>query len=110
VQHLVREKWQAAGPQTLKGQIDQLKASGFLNATDLTVADLISRYQRELYPVKQGLRARREICAPWPSRSAPDPVSTLDPFHVFTDTHAKGARRQRHATRGVAVGLWLSRN
>jgi hypothetical protein len=38
---------------TIEGEIEQLKASGFLKPAGLTVGDLIDRYVSELYPLKR---------------------------------------------------------
>jgi len=38
---------------TTEGKIEQLKASGFLKPTGLSVGDLIDRYVGELYPLKR---------------------------------------------------------
>jgi hypothetical protein len=91
-------------PATIEGQIDQLKASGFLKATDLTVADLISRYQRELYPFKQWSPSKTRNLRTLAKAFGADLVTNLDRFRiveVFTDMHAKGAG-------GVGVGSRMS--
>jgi hypothetical protein len=47
---------------TIEGEIEQLKASGFLKPAGLTVGDLIDRYVSELYPLKRWSASKtREI-------------------------------------------------
>jgi integrase len=75
---------------TIEGQIEQLKASGFLKATDLTVADLIARYERELYPLKPWSPSKTRDLRILKKAFAADLVTALDHSRivaVFTDMH-----------------------
>jgi integrase len=78
---------------TIEGEIDQLRASGFLKPGSLTVGDLIDRYIRELYPLKQwGVSKTRELRVIRKAFAA-DLVSSLDHtrvVEVFTDMNNKG--------------------
>jgi integrase len=76
---------------TIEGQIDQLKASGFLKASDLTVADLIARYEREVYPLKRWSPSKTRDLRVLKKAFAADLVTALDHtrvVEVFTDMHA----------------------
>ena len=87
---------------TIEGQIDQLKASGFLKAADLTVADLIARYEREVYPLKRWSPSKTRDLRVLKKAFAADLVTALDHtrvVEVFSDMHAKAK-----GAGGVGVG------
>jgi integrase len=89
---------------TIEGEIDQLKASGFLKPSGLTVGDLIDRYTRELYPLKRWSPSKTRDLRILRKTFGADMVSTLNHsriVEVFTDMHAKGAG-------GVGVGARIS--
>jgi integrase len=77
----------------IEDEIDQLRASGFLEPGSVTVGDLIDRYTRELYPLKQwGVSKTRELRV-IRRAFANDLVSSLDHtrvVEVFTDMNNKG--------------------
>jgi integrase len=78
----------------IEGEIDQLKASGFLKPSGLTVGDLIDRYNRELYPLKRWSASKTRDLRILKREFGADLVSTLDHSRVvkaFTDMHDKGA-------------------
>jgi hypothetical protein len=80
---------------TIEGEIEQLKASGFLKPAGLIVGDLIDRYIRELYPLKRWSASKTRDIRVVKRKLGPDPVSTLDHsriLQVFTDMHADGTR------------------
>lgn len=79
---------------TIEGEIDQLKASGFLKPSGLTVGELIDRYIRELYPLKHWSASKTRDLRILKKAFGADLVSSLDHpriVGVFTDMHAKGA-------------------
>jgi integrase len=85
--------------QTVENEIESLKASGFLDPAELTVADLIARYERELYAKKLWSQSKTNELRLLKRVFANDMVSKLDHsrvVEVFTDMHVKGA--------SVAVG------
>src|SRR5258708_1323537 len=78
------EAWAA----TVENEIDQLKASGFLKLSGLTVGDLIDRYNRELYPLKRWSPSKTRDLRILKKEFGADFVSALDHtriVEVFTD-------------------------
>ncbi len=79
---------------TIEQAIDQLKASGFLKPAGLTVGDLIDRYIRELYRIKQWSASKQRDLKILKRELGADLVSALGHtriVQVFTDMHAGGA-------------------
>ncbi len=79
---------------TIEGEIEQLKASGFLKPSGLTVGDLIDRYNRELYPLKRWSASKSRDLRTLKREFGTDLVTNLDHsriVEVFTDMHNKGA-------------------
>lgn len=90
----------AAWAATVENEIEQLKASGFLKPTGLTVGDLIDRYNRELYPLKRWSASKTRDLRILKKKFGADLVSALDHSRIvqaFTDMHDAGAG-------GVGVG------
>jgi hypothetical protein len=81
---------------TIEGEIEQLKASGFLKPAGLIVGDLIDRYIGELYPLKRWSASKTRDIRVVKRKLGADLVSCpLDHSRiaqVFTDTHADGTR------------------
>jgi integrase len=85
---------------TIEGEIEQLKASGFLKPTGVTVGDLISRYDREFYRIKQWSPSKTRDLRTLKKAFGTDLISKLDHLRiveVFTRMHQDG-------TGGVGVG------
>lgn len=85
---------------TVEGEIDQLKASGFVRPAGVTVGDLIDRYIRELYPIKQWSPSKTRDLRILKKKFGAELISGLGHMRMveaFTDMHAKGAG-------GVGVG------
>lgn len=79
---------------TIEQEIDQLKASGFLEPTDLTMPDLIDRYIRELYAIKRWGPSKARDLKTLKKVFEKDLVTRLDHsriVEVFTKMHADGA-------------------
>lgn len=83
-----------AWANTVERELDQLKASGVMEARGVTVGDLVDRYVRELYPLKPWGRSKsadlRRLHRDLGSRL----VSELTSFAItdyFRKRHAKGS-------------------
>jgi integrase len=98
--HALAKAWAA----TIEAEIDQLKASGFLKTGALTVGDLIDRYTRELYPLKQWSPSKTRELRILKKHFGTDLVSKFDHariVEVFTAWHTAG-------TGGVGMGSRMS--
>lgn len=81
--------------RTIEGQIEELKATGKMQPRDITVADLIDRYVREIGPIKPWGRSKSADLARLKAGDlGPVPVASLDHkllFDYFTSLRAAGA-------------------
>src|SRR5450432_3432928 len=85
---------------TIEGEIEQLKASGFLNPADLTVADLISKYEQAFYAKKPWSPSKTRDLRILKKAFGADLLKTLNHtriVEVFTEMYDTGAG-------GVGVG------
>lgn len=79
---------------TIEQEIDQLKATGFLQPKGVTVGDLIDRYTREVYPVKPWGRSKSADLALLKARLGHELASNLNHerlMETFQDMHEGGA-------------------
>jgi integrase len=83
-----------AWAQTVERQIDELRASGVMQARGLTLGDLIDRYTLELYPVKPWGRSKSADLARLKKDIGGRAASTLNSAELsryFRKRHAEGA-------------------
>jgi integrase len=79
---------------TVERELDQLKASGVMDARGITVGELIDRYVRELYPLKPWGRSKRADLARLQRDLGGRLVSEVTSFAItdyFRKRHAKGS-------------------
>ncbi|HUN73370.1 MAG TPA: site-specific integrase [Steroidobacteraceae bacterium] len=79
---------------TIERQVDELRASGVMQARGLTIGDLIDRYTRELYPVKAWGRSKDADLKRLKADLGDQRVSTLTSAHLtdhFRKRYAEGA-------------------
>jgi len=79
---------------TLERQVDELRASGVMQARGLTLGDLIERYILELYPLKPWGRSKTADLARLKKELGDIPAGALSSFHItqhFRRRHADGA-------------------
>lgn len=78
----------------LERQVDELRASGVMQARGLTLGDLIERYMLELYPLKPWGRSKTADLARLKKELGDIPAGALSSFHItqhFRRRHADGA-------------------
>jgi integrase len=79
---------------TLERQVDEVRASGVMQARDLTLGDLMERYIIELYPLKPWGRSKTADLARIKKELGDIPAGALTNFHItqhFRKRHAEGA-------------------
>lgn len=80
--------------EAIEKQIEELRASGVMRATGMTLADLIDRYVKELYPVKPWGRTKAADLARMKKDLGPLAVSDITSHHItnyFRKRHESGA-------------------
>jgi integrase len=78
----------------IESEIDQMKASGFMKPTGITVGDLITKYERELYAIKRWSPSKTRDLRIVKKRLGTDLLSSLSHpriVEVFSEMHAEGA-------------------
>ena len=78
----------------LERQVDELRASGVMQARGLTLGELIERYMLELYPLKPWGRSKTADLARLKKELGDIPAGALSSFHItqhFRRRHADGA-------------------
>jgi integrase len=79
---------------TIERQVDELRASGVMQARGLTLSDLIQRYIVELYPFKPWGRSKTADLARLQKELGDLPAGAITSFHItehFRKRHAEGA-------------------
>jgi integrase len=83
-----------AWADAIERQVDELRASGVMQARGLTLGDLIERYIVELYPLKPWGRSKTADLARLKKELGDIPAGALTSFHItqhFRKRHADGA-------------------
>jgi integrase len=83
-----------AWADSIERQVDELRASGVMQARGLTLGDLIERYILELYPIKPWGRSKTADLARLKKELGEIPAGALTSFHItqhFRRRHTDGA-------------------